>query len=304
MATNLIVHERVTWTDILAPTRDDMAALHQRYPQFHPLNLQDCLTVQEHPKLDTHDDYIFLVVHLPVWDEQERLSRVAEVDLFVARGTLVTSHQADLPALRGLWAEAAPPGQARDHRLGRGASPLLYDVLTGLIGGYEPLLAQVDGSLRHLEQNLFRDNTRHLLTELALTRRNLIALRRMLKPQVEVMQSLARGSWSFIHEDLDLYWGDLSDTLAEMRATLDEQYEVISGLSDTVDTLASHRIDDVVRLLTYATMVTLPLTVISTVFSMNVLIPGERHPLTFPLAVGTALVLTVGVIWYLRHRRR
>lgn len=303
MTTTVATHSRVTWTDIVQPDREDIAALHARYPQFHPLNLQDCLTVLEHPKLDTHDDYLFLVVHLPMWEAAERLSRPAEVDLFVARGTLVTSHHGEVPALQGLFAQAQAEGPAREHLLGRGASPLLYDVLRCLITGYQPLLAEVDQALRQVEQRLFGDDTRHLLTEIAVTRRNIIALRRMLKPQVDVMRELARGSWGFIHEDLDLYWDDLGDLLAQMRATLDEQYEVVSGLSDTVDTLASHRIDDVVRLLTIATIVTLPLTVISTIFSMNVLVPGGRHPLLFFGVVGLSLAITGGVLWYLRRRR-
>jgi magnesium transporter len=106
MPTTILPHDRVTWTDIVHPTPEDTGQLGMRYPQFHPLNLQDCLTEREFPKLDHHDDYIFLVVHVPCWDERKQLSKVAEVDIFVARGVLVTSHRGEIQLLVDLFARA------------------------------------------------------------------------------------------------------------------------------------------------------------------------------------------------------
>ena len=138
---------------------------------------------------------------------------------------------------------------------------------------------------------------------MAVLRREVIALRRILRPQVTLIKELAQGNWPFIHEDLDLYWGDLSGHLAQLGAMLDEQAEVVNGLSETVDTLASHRIDEVVRVLTVVTVVTLPLTVLSTVFGMNVVLPYEAHPWAFFTLIVVGLIATVALVWYLRYRR-
>ena len=99
-----------------------------------------------------------------------------------------------------------------------------------------------------------------------------------------------------------MYWDDLSDHLTRLLGMLNEHVEVISGLSDTIDTLASHHIDGVVRLLTLITILTVPLTVLSTIFGMNVALPYGNHPLPFYLINIVGIVLTAGVIWYL-HRR-
>jgi magnesium transporter len=150
---------------------------------------------------------------------------------------------------------------------------------------------------------LFKAEVRSLLNEVAVLRRDIIALRSILKPQMEVVAALIRGNWPFIHAEPDPYWNDINDHLAQLCSLLDEYSEVIGGLSDTIDTLASHRIDEVVRVLTIVTVLTLPVTVLSTIFSMNVTLPFETHPLVFFLVVGLGLGLTAWLVWYLRRRK-
>jgi magnesium transporter len=142
-----------------------------------------------------------------------------------------------------------------------------------------------------------------LLQETAFVRRDIISLRSILKPQRDVVGALIRGSWPFIHEDLDPYWGDINDHLLQLCSLLDEYSEVVNGLSDTIDTLASHRIDEVVRVLTIVTVLTLPVTVLSTVFSMNISLPFGKHPLLFFFIVGMGILLTGFILWYLRKQK-
>ena len=293
---------RVIWTDIVNPSAGDISQLSQAYPQLHPLNLQDCLNELEFPKLDHHDDYLFLVFQFPIWVEAEALFRPAEVDIFVARSILVTSHRGQLPALEDLFRRARDHEAERQALMGRGASPLLYALLSALVDSCFPITQPIVHTLRHIEQNLFRDNTRHLLAEIARVRRNTIALHHILKPQLEVVRELERGSWPWIHEDLDLYWSDIGDHLAQLSSMLDEDSDVVGGLSETVDTLASHRIDEVVRLLTIVTVLTLPLTLLATVFGMNIVMPFSEHPLLFFSILGLGLVITILLVWYLRRR--
>lgn len=297
-----LTYGRVTWTNIVKPTAEDITQLSASYPQFHPLNLQDCLTEIEYPKIDHHDDYLFIVVQLPIWDAGQRLSHPAEVDIFITRGTLVTSHDGQLKPLVDLFDRAMSDEAYRARLMDRGASPLLYELLNAFVDYAFPLAQRIDHTIRHIEENLFDDDTRHILTEIAIVRRELIGIRRILRPQLETIVKLEQGNWPFIHEDLDLYWSDISDHLAQLNAMLDEHIEVVAGLSDTIDTLASHRIDEVVRLLTIITVLTLPLTLLATLFGMNVILPLGEHPLLFFIIIGLGVVFTFLLVWRLRKR--
>ncbi len=303
MPTTLLTHGRVTWTNITQPTQADMDQLGARYPHFHPLNLKDCLSPAEFPKLDHHDEYLFIVVHLPGYDEAEKLYRREEVDIFAARGVLVTAHSGRLNSLNELFRSATQDQYVREQLLGRGASPLLYELLHRLVGEVDPATERFDHDLQQIEASLFGSDPRRILNEIAVARRDLIALRHILKPQLPVIRALVEGNWPWIHDDLTLYWKDISDHLAQLQARLDEHCEVIGGLSETIDTLASHRIDEVVRVLTVITVLTLPLTLLSTLFGMNVALPYEEHPAAFFIVLGIGLALTGILVFYLRRRR-
>ena len=302
MTTTTLTHDHVTWINMVHPTPEDVEQLAAQCPHFHPLNLQDCLTEREFPKLDHYDDYLFLVVHLPFWDADERLSRPAEVDIFVARGILVTSHRGELKPLVDLFANAQADESLRAELMGQGASPMLHYLLSMLVDYCFPIIRHVGKDLRHVEENMFHQDTRRILYEVAVVRRDVIALRSILKPQLDVVGALVRGNWPFIHEELDPYWGDINDHLAQLCSILDEYAEVVSGLSETIDTLASHRIDEVVRLLTIVTVLTLPVTLLATIFGMNIAMPMSEHPLLFYTVIGLGLALTAWLVWYLRKR--
>lgn len=303
MSTTIISHNGVTWTNIVHPTQEDIHALGDRFPNFHPLNLKDCLTELEYPKLDHHDHYLFLVVQMPYWDPAASISRPAEVDIFIAHNELITAHRGELKPLVDMFATAQADDAERETWMGRGASPLLYHLLNKLVDYCFPIVRKVERNVRHIEENLFNNNVQHLLHEVAIVRRDIIVLRSIFKPQREIIDTLLKGSWSFIEEQLDPYWGDINDHLGQLCLLIDQYAEVIDGLSDTIDTLASHRIDEVMRLLTVVTVLTLPVTLLATIFGMNIALPGSEHPLLFFSIIILGIVLTIWLVWYLRTRR-
>jgi magnesium transporter len=300
MTTTVLTHNEVTWTNIVHPTPEDIQALGDRFPNFHPLNLKDCLTELEYPKLDHHDHYLFLIVQMPYWDPKERISHPGEVDVFISHNNLITSHRGELKPMVEMFAAMENDPDQREEWMGHGASPLLYHLLNSLVDYCFPIVHKVGSNLRHTEENLFNNNARHLLYEVAVLRRDIIVLRSILKPQYEIIQALIKGNWPFIQDRLDPYWGDISDHLAQLCMLTDQYAEVIDGLSSTIDTLASHRIDEVVRLLTVATVLTLPVTLLATVFGMNITMPFSNHPFLFFGLILLGLVLTAWLVWYLR----
>jgi magnesium transporter len=303
MTTTILTNGRVTWTNITQTTPKDLEQLGTKYPQFHALHLHDCVTDLEFPKLDHEDHYLFIVIHIPWQDPEERIYHATEVDLFIASGTLVTSHEGCLQPLTEMFERAQSDSEVREQLMGQGASPLLYELLKRLVDSCYPSVYEVNQRIRHIEKNLFSNDTPHILREIAEARRDVIALRHILQPQLETVRQLEQGDWPFVHGELDHYWGDIGDHLAQLQARLEEHNEVLSILSDTIDTLASHRIDEVVRLLTVITLLTVPLTVLSTVFGMNVQLPYGSYPLPFYLINIVGIVLTILVIWYLRRRK-
>lgn len=303
MAIQTITHGRVTWMNITHPTPEDVEQLRAFSPYIHPLNLEDLRSPMERPKIDEDEDYIFVVMHFPLWDARTKLSRPREVDLIVGRGYVVTVHDGSLKPIGQLYQAVEEDEMARQRLLGRGANHTFYTIIDRLVDYIFPILRKVDGNIRQIEEAIFTSDTRSVIRDISLVRRDVIALRRIIRQQVPIVEQLERVDHPIIHDDLEEYFGDIADHLYKARDIIDENYEIVSSLADTADTLASHRINEVMRILTVISVIMLPLTLLSSIYGMNIVqLPLAQHPNSFWIMSGAMVVLALLMLLYFRRR--
>jgi len=104
-------------------------------------------------------------------------------------------------------------------------------------------------------------------------------------------------------EDMEVYFDDIIDASERIWDMLENYKEVVTALEDTNESLISHRLNNVLRVLTAFSVVLLPLTLIASVFGMNVAVPGEGSIHAFWIIVVTMVVLLGGMLGYFRYRR-
>lgn len=251
---------RVTWINITNITPDDVEQIRRAFPYIHPLTLEDMLSPIERPKIDDDDDYIFVVAHFPLWDSVSRLTRASEVDFLVSRNYIITIHDGVLKPLTQLAAAIEVNETERQSLLGRSSSHAFYVMLDRLVDYIFPILRKVDANIRGIEEAIFSAEEDALIRDIALVRRDIIAQRRIIRHLVPILDNLERKERPIIHEDLDEYFGDILDHLQRARDIIDEDAEIMGGLAETADTLISHRINGVIRILTVFSVIMLPLT--------------------------------------------
>ncbi len=295
---------RATWINIVNPTPADVESLRRAYPYIHPLNLEDVLSPLERPKIDDDDDYLFVVMHFPLWDSIKRLSRPREVDMFVGRGYVVTVHDGTLKPLVQLYRQCEESPEALHKLLGKGASHAFYDILDKLVDYCFPILNKVDTNLRAIEETIFSAEARTIIRDIALLRRDIISLRRIIRQQVPIIENLERKERPIIHEDLDEYFGDILDHLYKARDIVDEHAEIIAGLAETADTLINNRVNEVIRILTVISVILLPMTLISSIYGMNLSsLPFAEHPSSFLIVNGLMFLIAIAMLAFFRYRR-
>lgn len=298
MATYHLQHNRVHWTNIVHPTPNDVELLRSRFPFIHPLNLEDILSSKERPKLDEDDDYLFLVLHFPQWDPIQRLSRSREVDIILAQGTVVTIHDGTLKPLLRLFQKCENEEETRQRYMGRGANYTFYVILDELVDYLFPILRKVDKNIQALEEEILGGNTRSVIREITLIRRDVITLRRIIRQQVPVLEELEKTNHPLIMDDYEEYFNDLVDHMHRARDFVDEDTEIVASLAETADTLASHRINEVMQILTVISVTMLPLTLISSVYGMNIPLPLQNNPYSFIFVSATMVIIAVLMLIY------
>jgi magnesium transporter len=83
---------------------------------------------------------------------------------------------------------------------------------------------------------------------------------------------------------------------------LEDHRDVVEGLSDTADTLLSHRINEVIKILTIISVVMLPLTLLAGIYGMNVMLPLAHSPWAFPFVLALMVLITTGMLFYFKRR--
>jgi magnesium transporter len=292
------------WIDIQHPTLAEMNELRQRFG-FHPLNLEDCLSKVQRPKIDDYpeDGYLFVVLHFPRFNKATRHSDPAEVDIFVGRGFVVTVHDGQLKPLAQLQAQAQSDPTLQGRIMGRGSGYLLYRIIDRLVDYIFPILNKIDGHIEAIENGIFDRNVRGLVQDLSLVRRDIIALRRIIKPNIPVLRQLAAREWSFLRVDEDIYFGDILDHLDKQWDMLEDAKEIIEGLNSTLDSLTSHRINEVMKILTLISVMLLPMTLLASVYGMNVDLPMDEHPWAFLLVMSMMLAAAAGMLVFFRSKK-
>ena len=301
-----IANGKLTWFYIERPTSDEVQFLAQRF-QFHPLDLDDVLSRIQRPKMDEYEDYLFMVLHFPVFDKQNRITRPSEMDIFIGENYVVTVHcSGDLKPLAKFFQECETDKESRERYLGRSSGFLLYHILDRMVNSCFPILDKLTQNIDDVEDIILTKPVPETVREISLIRRDLISFRRVIHPQIAVIETLEREEYPFFKEDQEIYFGDIADHIRKIWDGLEDCKEVVDGLADTSNWLTSHRIQEIMRILTIIMGILAPPTLIASIYGMNIPLPGGVNSGSLlPLGILLALMaVTAGIIFfYMRHRK-
>jgi magnesium transporter len=292
----------LTWVNIEQPTRLETDYLAENYP-FHPLDLDDCLSRIQRPKIDVYDDYLFLVFHFPVFNPEARVTTPSQVSVFIGQGYLITLHKGDLKPLVKLFDQCQTDEEVKQEHFGHGSGYLLYRVLDRLVDYCLPILNKIGGNIEEVEDNIFSESARGTVREISTLRRDVISFRRIIWPMRAVIGSMEPKIRRFTQMDMEVYFGDMTDHVDKIWDALDEYKEIIEGLNDTYDSLATNRTNEVVRVLTAIATILLPLTVVASLYGMNIPLPLQESPLSFALVFVVWIIIACGMLYFFRRKR-
>ena len=297
----VVEHKGLTWYDLQQPTLAEIEYLAEHFP-FHPLELDDIRSRVQLPKLDEYPSYIFLVLHFPIFDQRMRLTRPSQVSLFVGESYVVTVHDSELRPLTKLFHDCQQSDEVRGEVMGYGSGLLLYRVLDALVDYCFPILNKLITQVDGLETRILDWGSRNLLRELAFVRRDVLSYRRVVRPQIGVLESLERREYSFIKLNADVYFGDLADHMRRLSSELEDLKEVVEGLQDTYTSVTSQQTNRVIRLLTLFASFLLPMTVVTGFYGMNIQLPGMDTSWIFMPILAAMLALPTGLLLLLWKR--
>ncbi|MFH1002697.1 MAG: magnesium transporter CorA family protein [Chloroflexota bacterium] len=295
----------MTWVNIEHPSERETGYLAQHYP-FHPLDLDDCLSRIQRPKIDQYRDYLFLVFHFPVFSLEKNVTVPSQMSVFIGDGYLITLHKGELKPLVKLFRECQLEEESRQEYFGSGPGLLLYRIVDRLVDYCLPILNKIQENIDDIEDGIFSDSMHNAVKEISEVRRDIISFRRIIWPMRAVIGSLEPKIRRFARVDLTVYFGDTVDHLDKIWDGLDEYKEIIEGLHTTHDSIVSNRGNEILKVLTILATIGTVLTVVASFYGMNVDLPGGSspggNPYSWLILLVVMLLLMGGMLFYF-HRK-
>jgi magnesium transporter len=292
----------LTWVHLTSPTPEEAEHLQKRFG-WHPLDLEDVLSKRQRPKIDEYPEYIFGVLHFPVYDKTVQRLNAGELDFFLGDGYLVTLPAVELLPVTRLFQRCYDDNELRESLFGKGSGYLLYHVLDDLFDYCFPILDKIGHKLDTIEDDMFEGRSEEVVRDISNVKQEIISYRKIIKPERATLRILERRTQRFLPEELEVYFDDIVDASERIWDLLDNYKEVVEGLESTNESVISHRQNDILRILTVFSVVLLPLTLITGIFGMNVRFPGFDTSEAWWVIIGVMIGLLVGVLGYFRYKK-
>lgn len=272
---------------------------------FHRLAIEDALQQTHAPKLDDWSDYLYIVLNYMTvaengdgWDTE-----IDELDIFLGRNYIVTHHDNPVSAIDETWDACE-----RDTRsLQDGADHLLYKIADNLIAGYMPAVEKIDAALDQIEDQVFDRPSPRTLEKLFALKRILLSMRRILLPQREVMNKLARDDYQVIDPRDRIFFRDIYDHLVRLHDLNESLRDLVGGALDTYLSVINNRMNDIMKTLTIITTLFMPLAFVTGFFGMNFFEPlglmrDWTTSLVFYIMLAITILLPTGMYLWMRSR--
>ena len=285
----------VTWVNIVDPDGRTLEELETLFG-FHPLALEDALNQDLVPKVELYDDIAFIVARTIVWAEEIETDQLT---LFVAKKFVITIHDKVFPQLEDIRIRL----RKRTPRMFKGGADFLaYTILDVLVDSYFPHLDRLEDIIQEIERELIDEPRKVNIEKIHAIRTDLLLLRNALRPQRDAFTTITRLELPYFKKETRNYLRDVYDHMIRTLDTLDTYREIVTSLMEVQTTLVSNQINQVIKVLTVIFTVTLPLTIITSAYGMNVSFPGFGTEIGFFLAIVLMAGTTAAMVWYMRKR--
>lgn len=294
----------VTWIHVQgAPTAPQLQALERTFG-LHPLALEDVLHQETRPKVEMFDAQWFVVLKR-LWRDSSGGISSAQVSFFLGEHYLISVDEGS--------SDVFAPVRQRIHANGRicaqGADYLLYSLIDVVVDSGFVLLEAFGSTLDQLEDEVLGEFNPEVRHQIHYVRRELMQMRHVWWSQRDVVSALMHDESRVFSETTRLYLRDCHDHSVILIDFVEAYREMGSSLLEAYLSAMSQRMNDIMKALTVAATIFLPLTFLTGLYGMNFdtsspwNLPELHWRYGYLYVLGLMIVVVGGMLWYFRRKR-
>ncbi|MBU3901552.1 magnesium transporter CorA family protein [Patescibacteria group bacterium] len=262
-----ITHNQVSWQHFDKPDFKDLVFLKNELRASTTV-ISELMGANKRPKIEEYPQYLFIVLHFPVFNPDTRQTTPTELDFIVTKDSVFSITQNPNPSLDELLAATQNDIESQGDNF-KNSGWLLFYILDNMTDSCLPMLDHIHEKIEEIEKQVFDGKEREMLKEVAIVKRDIIDFRRTIKPQRSILEVLAKKASRFFQQDLDIICQEVIGSEVRVWNTLENHKEMIEAIEQTNSNLLSFQINQVMHILTFFSIVLFSLTFLAGFFSMH-----------------------------------
>ncbi|MDP6387753.1 MAG: CorA family divalent cation transporter [Candidatus Pacebacteria bacterium] len=296
-------HRNVTWIDLESPTKEEVHKTMEEY-SIHPSIAEELLMPTLKPRVDLHENFIYLILHFPAFRHTHNYQQNQEVDFIIGKDFIITTRYDTIDPLHKFSKLFEVDSILDKSNIGTHAGFVFFFMLKKLYKALEHELEYINDALETIEEDIFKGYEKEMVISLSIVSRDLLNFRQALRLHKEILESFEEAGTKFFGKDF----------VSQIRSIIGEYYRIsnivrahtdsLDELRATNNSLVSTKQNEVMKVLTIMAFITFPLSVIASIFGMNThFLPIVGSPNDFWVIMGIMLTFTVFIFILFKYKK-
>lgn len=267
----------IRWVDGVALEKKEVYDILKDY-DFHELDIEAAMEENQRARIDSYEDYFFVILHFPKYNPKLRIYELNEFNIFVGKDFLITLRNYPGTHIDTIFEKYLNLDIEGDFSVKFSSWFILYEIIQAMLEKMFRVISNLKGELKFLEKQIFENVESSFVRDIMIKKRNIIVLKNMMKPQIAVMNSLETSINELFKWIMEVYFEDLEDKIGHTVNDINILEEQIESIEDAFTTMVDIKTSNIIRILTIFSAFILPLTLITSFYGMNITLPFQQQP--------------------------
>lgn len=270
--------------------------------KLHPLTVEDILNVDQRPKVEEYDHYVFITLKILLWKARENTFSIEQLSIIASRH-FVLSFQESHTTLFDSIKERLRAGATQRLRQ-HGSDYLAYRLIDSIVDQYFVVLEALGENIEKVERKIITAPTPQNSRTIYRLKHQMLILRKAIWPMREALSHLMQAEGDFITPFTQIYLRDVYDHTVQAIDTLETFRDMLSGMLDVYLSSLTNRMNEVMKVLTIISTIFMPMTFVASIYGMNFEHMPELHwRYGYFGALLLMLIVGLAMIYYFRRKK-
>ena len=289
----------ITWINV--DGLDDAGAINRlaEFFRIHPLTVEDILNMEQRPKLEEFEHYLFISFKA-IGRKPDGELDFDQVSLVILKDVVISFQEFPVDSFEGIRRRILGGG-GRIRKLG--AEYLAYILMDSVVDEYFSILEHIGVSIEDFEDRAMNDSDNAFIPDIQAVKQQLLHVRRIIRPLRESLSLLLKLESPLLSGELEPFFKDLYENVIKAAETLEIYRELVSGVMEVNLSAVSARLNKVMKVLTIISTLFIPLTFVVGVYGMNFrFMPELEYRYAYPITWGVMLIIAIGMLIFFKRR--